>query len=408
VDTIHNAALNEIDDHPSKFFERNSLVWGAFLLGVMLGFAAVYVVVAQPMFTQVGDLKRQLVSVEDGLHALLGADDQAWEAGNLLSDLNALKTQIVDARATVREIRQCRQDLLDEARHTADASAALTGLVLLQNSLLEQQELTKSAADVAQAGASLHQRIVEEASLQNQAAASIEEFEQIKGELAALRDIVLQLSQNRAELPEARQAAGELVALKDQVLAGAANADDARTQANRMLLLQEELAKHAEQSSEAFHSLDGLVAMQDRLVEQAPAIADAIQNLELISDFQGEFGAQLQTLDRMRESLMQIILMESTIGRVARVLEPLVEIANVRRLSSDELREAARAILENRATRISSRPGSSSFAADPDAFRDPFSPQEQAPLARDPRPAPVPRPEFTGSVPDPKPLPLTE
>jgi len=58
----------------------------------------------------------------------------------------------------------------------------------------------------------------------------------------------------------------------------------------------------------------------------------------------------------MREGLMQIVLMENTLGRVARLLEPLSQIANVRRLSDQELRAAARSILDNRSTRISSKP----------------------------------------------------
>jgi hypothetical protein len=58
----------------------------------------------------------------------------------------------------------------------------------------------------------------------------------------------------------------------------------------------------------------------------------------------------------MREGLLQIVLLEGTLGRVAKLLEPLAQIANVRRLSDRELREAARSILENRSTRISSKP----------------------------------------------------
>ncbi len=47
--------------------------------------------------------------------------------------------------------------------------------------------------------------------------------------------------------------------------------------------------------------------------------------------------------------------METTIGRAAKALEPLSRIANVRRLGDDELRAAARTILDNRAARIGSR-----------------------------------------------------
>jgi hypothetical protein len=53
---------------------------------------------------------------------------------------------------------------------------------------------------------------------------------------------------------------------------------------------------------------------------------------------------------------MEIALMETTIGRVAKALEPLAQIANVRRLGDEELRAAAKAILDNRSTRLTSKP----------------------------------------------------
>jgi hypothetical protein len=46
-------------------------------------------------------------------------------------------------------------------------------------------------------------------------------------------------------------------------------------------------------------------------------------------------------------------MMESTMGRVANVVEPLTQIGNLRRLNDDEVREAARVILDRRMTRFS-------------------------------------------------------
>jgi hypothetical protein len=58
----------------------------------------------------------------------------------------------------------------------------------------------------------------------------------------------------------------------------------------------------------------------------------------------------------MRQDLMELALMQTTIGRVVQVLEPLTEIGQLRRMSDAEVRAAAKTILEQRSTRISSRP----------------------------------------------------
>ena len=99
----------------------------------------------------------------------------------------------------------------------------------------------------------------------------------------------------------------------------------------------------------------------------------------------------------MHESLLQIVLMENTLGRVARLLEPLSQIANVRRLSDHELRAAARSILESRSTRISSKPESPRQIPDA-AVNDPFLGTEQN-LENEGH--------ESGAVPSPVPFPVT-
>ena len=63
-------------------------------------------------------------------------------------------------------------------------------------------------------------------------------------------------------------------------------------------------------------------------------------------------------------------MMESTIGRVTRIIEPLAQIGNLRRLGDDEVREAARMILERRASRLSDASADSSTGTDLSATSD--------------------------------------
>jgi len=103
-------------------------------------------------------------------------------------------------------------------------------------------------------------------------------------------------------------------------------------------------------------------------MNQTRNIADAVQTLEVLSGFQDEFVSQSQVISEMHRSLMEISLMESTLTKVSRMMKPLVELGNLRRLNEDELRSAARLILDQRtATRLSKNSTDSSTRSNDEA-----------------------------------------
>ena len=391
---------SRVDDVAPPLVERHTLIWGSFLVGLVIWFVAVYVVAAQPMFTQIRSLQRQTQALQSEVQTLVGVRDQAWEAGNLLSDLSALRGQLADARSTVREIRQLRQDLLDEARHTSAASAAIGGMGRLQDSVLEHQQLTAQAGSVVEEVGKVLSRIVQEHVGTVPANETLADIDRVRNDLAELLQLKQRLADGGANLTAAKATAGELLSLKDQIVEHGENTEAARTQANRMFVLQDELKAHADDSPAAFDNLDRLLAIKDKLAEQTPQVVDAVQNLEILSDFQEELGAQIRTLARLREGLTEIVLLETTIGRVAKVLEPLSQIANVRRLGDQELRAAARAILDSRTTRLSSKPASPREL--PATENDPFQLPEESSLLKDLGA------DDSLRIPDPVPLPTAE
>src|SRR5262245_47100131 len=109
VDLASNSLRESLIDEPTPLLERNTLIWGAFLIGVVLGFVVVHVVVAQPMFAQLQELQKQTAALQKDIQMLVGVRDRAWEAGNLLSDLTALDSQLSKTQTTFREIRRLRQ-----------------------------------------------------------------------------------------------------------------------------------------------------------------------------------------------------------------------------------------------------------------------------------------------------------
>jgi hypothetical protein len=399
LETTRKNLNGTMGEEASPLIARNSMIWGIFLVGVVIGFMIVYLIVAQPMFAQLDQMQSRMVALDADVQTLVGARNEAWETGNLLSDLKSLKRQLGDARATIREIRELRQEILEESKHTAAASEALRSLAKLQEFALDQQDLTGPAARSLEQLAQIQKRLVAEHAGTPRAEETLADLDRVRHDLEDLLSLKTQLARNGADVGTAVSTADELLSLKEQIVTRGQDTETARTNANRLFILKEELNALGKDLPDAATSLDRLLDIKDKLMDQTPAVADAVQNLEILTDFQEAFGEQIRSLARFREELVQIVLMEGTLGRVAKLLEPLAQIANVRRLSERELREAARSILENRSTRISSKPEAPREL--PDQATTPFDLSRDSEIAE-------PGESEPGQAPPPLPLPLTD
>ena len=137
--------------------------------------------------------------------------------------------------------------------------------------------------------------------------------------------------------------------LEDRLAAEGERADTARERAEQLIRLNAALDRDLK-LGETEANLNGLLRIHDQLKVSSDSVADAVQTLELFGEFQNEFSSQMQVLGDMRRSLVEISLMETTFGKVVRMLEPLADLGNLRRLSDDDMRQAVRSILDARQT----------------------------------------------------------
>jgi hypothetical protein len=172
------------------------------------------------------------------------------------------------------------------------------------------------------------------------------------GGLASLKTMILDAAAN---VEVARVVGDELIGLQDD-LANAGQVEVARGRANELMALNQDLMASDMNLAIARTNFDQLIAMRDALAGQTTAIVDAVNTLEILSAFREEFMTQVQVLGEMRRSLTDIALLESTYARAVRALQPLTELANLKNLSDQEIREAARNILDTRSGRIANLP----------------------------------------------------
>jgi len=316
----------------------------------------VYVVVSQPLFSHLERMQRQILAVQHDMEPLVGASDEPWETNSLLTGLIAQRKQLAEMRLALKQIRELREELLTEAGRTDGGFAAIHELRELQSALLDKKDTSTPALQALEDFARMAQTLVREHADARKAEDILAGLGQSKAGLEELIGLKKQILSEAGDVAAAKATAGELVALKEEIVAQPDNVAAARAQVNRLFSLEADLTSHGSDMSAAFSSLDGLLEIKGKLLDQTPHIGDAMQNLEILSDFQQEFSEQIQSLARMRSSLMEIVMLETTVGRVAKSLEPLAQIANVRRLSDNEIRDAARNILEKRSTRVTTKP----------------------------------------------------
>lgn len=132
------------------------------------------------------------------------------------------------------------------------------------------------------------------------------------------------------------------VTASTQDLAADIEADQTELAA-RVVAAQAETASRLTASEAEVESV--LTAMIERQSEQ---LVELVESTELLADFHSEMLRHTASLRGMRRELLDLAMMESTFTRVARSLQPLVSLADLRHLSPGEVRLAADAIRRDR------------------------------------------------------------
>jgi hypothetical protein len=404
----------------NEFAASPAFRWSMLFVGLAVGFLGMDIMVRRPMMRELASVRTELSSVERDLEELVGVRNQVWETNNLLTSLKSQYRHLEDARVSMSALAQLRSEIEAEATHTTAAFSKLDRLVGLQNAVLRnsdnvesaevsldrmvvmQGHLVQSGENTGNAVAAINQlvKVRDAAQLEvakiDSAYAAVKKFGELKqqiisnGEgldiaqdhvaaLAAIKNDVFNeagdvpaahaaarsmialkndINEKSDGLDEAKLTAKELVSLKDAVISKGGNTETAFANTERLFTLRDALIAEADLDS-AEGNLNQLVGIQETLNGQTAEVADAVETLEVLTDLNDELQAQVTTIDGMRKSLLDIVLMESSVRKVAGILQPLAELTNLRRLSSSDMREAARTIMDQRTSRIAARPAES-------------------------------------------------
>ncbi len=317
--------------------------WGVPLIIVAIGCLTLDITVRRTLLRELAAVRQELSGVESRLQSLVSVKDQAWETNDLLSALTAQKRQLDSARSALASVREFRRQVEIEAQNTGEAVAALDGIVKSQQLVREAGRDIEQTDVTLQKVANLQTKLLENS-------AGVESAQRNAAELIALKQTIQAVGDAEA----AQQTAEQLVALRDSLHTDAKQTEQAQEQAAKLLALRDDLAKSASDTETAEQNWVALRKLEADMLGAGKGITDAIETLELLTDLSDELRMQSQVVAGVRRSLMDVAALETTVGRVMRVLEPLAELKNLSRMSEAEVRSAARAIIDQR-TKLSRR-----------------------------------------------------
>ncbi|MCP4785458.1 MAG: hypothetical protein GY903_08765 [Fuerstiella sp.] len=373
-----------------------NFMWVSMLMSLAVVFFGMQLMMVGPLKGRLDGIQTRLDLADEHLNRIVGTRDNVWEANDLLSSLQDQHNKLADLRIGMTRIGDLRRSVTKESESATAALSALDRMAAVQKRIIASRQQTDEAFGQVANLESLRDNILSGSgqtdvadnslngmlALQKRVIAASNGYEQASTSIASLTELTqrmiasnadLQLAskkfdefvglQNRmiaaadifekadAGFASAQESASKLAALKDQILSTTDNVDVAQGNARTMVAMNETLSGGLNLTVAAAN-LDQMIQLQDSLGEQTIKVASAIQTLEILDDFQAEVSTHVRSLTGLRRTLVELAMMESTVGRVAQVMAPLTELSSLRRLGESEIREAARVIMNRRNTRL--------------------------------------------------------
>ncbi len=375
----------------SEFGGFRSFMGICMVMSLAVVFFGMQLMMVGPLKDRLDEIQARLTESEGNMKKLVAGRDAVWKTNNLLTSIEEQASHIQKVQKSLGDIQNLRTGIQREAEASAAAMTALERMSAIQDRLISGQQQTLQATTQVAKLDELLTTIVhgsanaEVASnsmdgmmaLQNRIIAASNNYEQASEGITNLADLTqrmvaqseeLKIAATRfgefvgiansmkvaaADLESAKETVANLNTLKDQLVASGDNLTVAQDNARVLVAMNDTLGSDSLKLEASHKNLEALVALETTLSGQSEHVAAAIQNLEIMDDFRTELAIHVKSLEGVRRTMIEIAMMESTLVRVAQVVEPLTQIGNLRRLSDEEMREAARVILDRRIRRLS-------------------------------------------------------
>ena len=350
LDNEHNAPIaTPMDERPDDL-QSTMPAWAMFLMGVAITLLAVYVGVSRPAARRTAILQGQINRLEDVVLEIAGHEDSARATNSLLGSLAEQGRRAADASVSLDQIHSLHQTLIQQTTETRELNEQLTAEFALVRTIID--ELSHEAQRLQEAS-----RTVDElAAVKENLLANAERSNEAAQVLATMDELQRQLVDSVELTEQARLAGSDLIALEEDLVYRGTENQGAREALGELIDIRDQLDHQGNGLATAQQRVNGLLELKDEVLAETDDLVDAIETFERAQDLQDQFEKVSLSFDRIRRWMTEALVLEPMVERTVRSLQPLTELGNLRRLTPDELRHAARMITQQRETSIANKP----------------------------------------------------
>lgn len=365
-----NVPAGELDDY------RIMPAWCAFVLGGVTTFLLVYLGIARPTAHELDTMRRQVGALEQSIWEIAGKQDDVARTNSLLAELTAQSAQVTKARLAVNDVQSLRRQLQHEASNLQQALATVAELGAIKESLLSYSDNAQEAAAVVSASESLCNDLQHEVGNIKSAMAAVADLASIKeslltyasetreaADVASVAELLCnRLAESAGSTYEALQVSDDLLAIRDDLLDSPHATQEAADNLNQLIGLRQQLKDHASELPAAENALHDLLTLKSMVLAQRPELLTTLETLEIIQDLSREFDQASVSFERIRHWMVEVVASESILERARQSLAPLTEIASLRHLEPNALRQMTRRLAASHTPQIASKPETSASA----------------------------------------------
>jgi DNA repair exonuclease SbcCD ATPase subunit len=314
--------MNANQKQTLSFLSQRTDLGIVLILGIGIGWMGMYFSTVRPLQHSIQDMQSHVSTMESSMLKLVGAREDVFHTNDLLGMLRqqdrllAGATTSLNQLKTVRdEISSLNQQMVEDQTQLVEAQKTLASFKQLKSEILAQNE-------------------------------HLSEMQVAWNELKTLQN---ELHASRGEMASLNHAWANIEVFHEKITDHSEQLHHAINVAEGMMNLSNTLATtDAIEMQASSKTLDQMVDVQTRLMQQAHIVPKTLKSMEVLSDLEHDITASMTRVYEMRRTLTDITLLETGISQAMKVLEPLSQLADLRRLSPEDLQEVSRNIIARR------------------------------------------------------------
>ena len=222
-----------------------------------------------------------------------------------------------------------------------------------------EQDILCRAYDVDEA----QQALADLTALKDDLAFAGQQADEASTALSAIESLHTRLAEAAKATLDAQRVGGQLLSLQQDLLCQHSQIEPAQEALDGLILLRQVLQAEGQDIETAQQRTHALLALKDAVIDQTRDLAQAIETLELTSDLREQFHEAAMSFGQIRTWMVEVVALQPTFQRAMAVLDPLVQLGNLRRLSDEQLRDVASTITQQNRVDVAEKPATADGTA---------------------------------------------